>query len=98
MTAPPLTDASMSRAEERAFQRGFDAGIEYQKKAEPPLKAREYRAQLMSERAAWAAKQVAHAALRVAVREWMASRSSTSDAVKIAASERLEAALGDDHG
>lgn len=84
------------RADEKAFHRGYDQGRLDQKTEEPPLKAREYRAQLMSERAAWAAKQVSHAALRVAVREWMASRASTSDAVYLAACRRLQAALGDE--
>lgn len=39
-------DASIERALEQAYKLGFDAGIEHQKQASPPPKARELKKQL----------------------------------------------------
>lgn len=51
MNALPPVDLSMSRAEERAFKRGFDAGLEHQKKAAPAPKAKQYRDEAVVARA-----------------------------------------------
>lgn len=41
----PYSQGDLTRAEELAYKRGFDAGIAHQKKADPPPKAREMKKQ-----------------------------------------------------
>lgn len=45
------------RAAELLMKRGFDAGVEHQKTASPPPKARQLGLQLVKERLAWAEKK-----------------------------------------
>lgn len=42
---------------ERKYKEGFDAGVAYQKKADPPPKARDLGKQLMEEREAWSTER-----------------------------------------
>lgn len=50
----PSTDemAEDERERELEYKRGFDAGITYQKQADPPPKAKQYRAEAIEARAA----------------------------------------------
>lgn len=75
-----LTSDEITRLREEAHKRGFDSGIEYQKKADPPPMAKALKKELDQ--------------LRAAARAFIASQSSDAVPVRIAARERLLAALG----
>lgn len=75
-----LTQEELTRLREEAHKRGFDSGIEYQKKADPPPMAKALKKELEQ--------------LRSAARAYVAAQTSDAVPVRIAARERLLAALG----
>lgn len=74
------TQDELARFREEAHKRGFDAGIEYQKKADPPPMAKALKKELEQ--------------LRAAARAFIAAQASDAVPVRTAARERLLAALG----
>ena len=89
-------DATIDRALEKAFKAGFDAGVEHQKKAAPPPKARELAKQL--EAARDAAAEAFDAALTAfgQVQEQLAAVTAGGDELRARALEaERRKAMGD---